>query len=630
MSERGLHRDRRAVAAAAPGDTVSVCDGAYLEGASGPGATSLTIDKPLTIRGAGAGRVYVGPSGDLAAAVPNLRDAGGNIISVVGVDADLSGMTIHGAGRHVEAGVAYLNADGKVSSVEIVDLVRPAGQFDGGTGVGYFAWGNEADNLRSVTLEDSLIEGYDAAGVVVDAALADGTSRTSSATGLFALLTGNRVTGAGAGGGVAGQDGYRVLNRASTVAIENAFTDNADAGIDVQNSISTSQTRFNINSIQRNRVGFRHEAVFAVCPLDPGRTNRYRLDALQNWWGSPQGPSTDDTPGRGDPVSGSLTSPTGCNPATPVVPDATDRVDFRDYLQRPAPVPTPLGRFHDAQPTVAITAPAAGTKLTPGTPVTIAANAADDIGVHDVTFLRGGQVLAVDREAPYTATYTPQGEEAWSAQSIVAVATDSRGQSTGAAVSVGASDDGAPSIELARPDRLGGGTYALSATAGDDRGVKQVTFFLDGEVACVDATAPYTCIVEPEFVPGGRLGIVAIAEDTAGQTSTDIRTLKLPDRIRPRGLTLRADLWRRTVTADGRLRLPDGVDDRDGCRGKVLVTVRRRGEIVDRDRVKVGRDCRYDAELKLRDGGRHRVTARFLGNDVLRPVAADPIGVTYR
>ena len=138
-----------AVAAAAPGDTVSVCDGEYYEGASGPGATALTIDKPLTLRGAGAGRVYVGPTGDLAAATPNLRDAGGNVISVVGVErVDISGMTIFGANRHVEAGVAYLNADGAVKSVEIVDLVR-GGQFTGTTGVGFLAWGNEPDRLRS-------------------------------------------------------------------------------------------------------------------------------------------------------------------------------------------------------------------------------------------------------------------------------------------------------------------------------------------------------------------------------------------------------------------------------------------------------------------------------------------------
>jgi hypothetical protein len=36
--------------------------------------------------GEGAGRVYVGPSGDLAASPANLRDSAGNIISVVGAE----------------------------------------------------------------------------------------------------------------------------------------------------------------------------------------------------------------------------------------------------------------------------------------------------------------------------------------------------------------------------------------------------------------------------------------------------------------------------------------------------------------------------------------------------------------
>ena len=181
VPERGLHRDRRRGRRGGAGDTISVCDGEYYEGASGPGATALTIDKPLTLRGAGAGRVYVGPSATSPPPSPNLRDAGGNIISVVGVDADLSGMTIHGAGRHVEAGVAYLNADG--SGQERRDR-RPRARPGSSTGV---------DGRRLLRLgqrgrracvpsrcEDSLVEGYARRGrVVVDAALADGTSRTA-------------------------------------------------------------------------------------------------------------------------------------------------------------------------------------------------------------------------------------------------------------------------------------------------------------------------------------------------------------------------------------------------------------------------------------------------------------------
>ncbi len=616
-----------AVAAAQPGDTVSVCDGVYYEGASGPGATSLTIDKALTLRGAGAGRVYVGPTGDLAASPADLRDSAGNIISVTGGGTvDISGITVFGANRHVEAGIHYLNSNGKVESVEIVDLVRP-GLYDGSTGVGYFAWGNEPSTLRSVALVDSLVEGYDAAGVVVDAALANGTSRTSSGAGLFALLTGNRVSGGGAGAGIAGQDGYRVLNRASTVAVENSFTDNSDAGIDVQNSISTSQTRFNINNIQRNRIGFRHEAAFAVCTQDPGRTNKYRLDAIQNWWGSPLGPSTDDVAGRGDAASGNLAAPTGCT-ATTGTANTTDRVDFRDFLTRPAPVPTPLGLFQDRQPTLNITSPADGSGTTAYAPVTITADAADDIGVHDVTFLRGDQVLAVDSTAPYSATFTPDENEVWKSQSIVAIATDSRGQSTGDAIHLGGKEDAPPFVELLDEERLNNGGYELFAIADDDRDVEAVTFYLDGEKECIDRRPPYTCKVFPEFVPRDRLTVVAVARDSAGQTSTALGTLRLPNKLKPKGLSLHADANNRRVFADGRLKLPRGVDERDGCEGKVEVSVIRQGDVVESDKVKLDRDCEYAVALRVNRDGRYRVAARFLGNDLLRPISAEREEVT--
>jgi Bacterial Ig domain len=609
-----------AIAAAQPGDTVSVCDGTYREGPAGAGATSLTIDKAITIKGAGAGRVFVGPSGDIAEATPVLRNDDGNVISVVGTDADISGITVFGSNRHVDAGIAYVNAHGEVSSVEIVDLVR-SGQYTGTSGVGFVAAGNEANRLRNVTLEDSLIEGYDAAGVVVDAALANGSTRPNTTFGVFALLTGNRVTGAGAGSGVAGQDGYRVLNRASTVAVENTFTDNSDAGIDVQNSGNTSQTRYNRNNIQRNRIGLRHQGVFAVCQQDPGRVSSFRLDAVENWWGSPMGPSTDDVPGRGDGVSGNAGGLSGCQ-ETQAPADATDLVNYRNYLRRPGPVQAPLSQFVDEQPTVDITAPAPGTKLAPNTPVPIAATAADDIGVQSVTFIRGTQVLGVDREAPYTATYTPAGDEVWTAQSIVAIVTDSRGQTGGDAVSVGAADDNSPTIELLDPIRLENGGYDLFAIADDDRGVERVTFFLDGEVECNDTREPFACRIKPRFVPRDLLTVVAVATDTFGHTSTAIQTIRQPKRLRPKGMSLKVDSRRLNVFADGRLRLPAGVRERDGCNGRVLVTVLRNGNEVDRKRVELDRDCEYEARLRVRREDRHRVRARFLGNDLLRPINA--------
>jgi hypothetical protein len=411
------------------------------------------------------------------------------------------------------------------------------------------------------------------------------------------------------------------------VAIENHFTDNSDAGIDVQNSISSSQTRFNRNNIQRNRIGFRHEAAFAVCTQDPGRTNRYRLDAIENWWGSPLGPSTDDVAGRGDVASGNLAAPTGCT-ATTGTADTTDRVDFRRFLGRPAPISAQLSEFRDAQPTVEITAPAAGADLEDGEPLAITATAGDDIGVHSVKFYRGDTLLGEDKVAPYTASWTPMGDDAWTTQSITAIATDSAGQTGADAVAVGGEDDAAPFVELLRPTRERNG-WQLYAIADDDRELDRVTFYLEGERVCVDREPPFTCRVRPDFVPNDRLNVVVIATDSEGQTATDIGFLRMPNKLRPNRLSLKVDKQgNRQAFGFGVLKLPAGVEERDGCDGKVQVQLRQGGEVVDSVRVDVDRRCEYVGRLRGERGERYRVTARFLGNDLLKPISAKAKQVT--
>ncbi len=616
-----------AVAAAAPGDTVSVCDGTYREGSAGAGASALTIDKDLTLRGAGARRVYLAPTGSLAADTPQLRDGAGNIITVTGgADVTISGLTIFGGGHHVEAGVAFINADGRVYSSEIIQLAR-AGQYTGQTGVGFVAASSETDVLRSVTLEDSLVEGYDAAGVVIDGALAGGTLRTSSAAGVFALITENRITG-----GDVATDGVRLLNRATAVVVDNLISDNTGAGVAAINSISSSQTRFNNNNIQGNGVGFRHDGFFGACGATtqlPGQPNYYRLDAVQNWWGSTQGPTTSGAANRGDSVNGDAAVASGCTPAEGPA-NTTNRVDYRNFLTRPYTVPAPTTLWQDAQPTVSITAPLDGSQLTPGGTVTITATVADDIGVRSVTFLRGDEVLSVDSTAPYTATYTPQGDDAYSSQAITAIVTDSRGQTSAHSISVGASEDESPYIELLEPEPTRNGGWELYAIADDDRGVEEVTFYLDGEEECVDTEPPFVCRVRPRFEPRDRLGIVAIATDSNGQTSTALGTLRLPNKLQSRGLSLKVDRGsNRRIYAEGRLRFPDTIRRRDACDGEVEVTLRARGDAVRTRTVELDNRCEYVAALRA-PRGEYRVRARFLGNDVLRPITAPVKEVTIR
>ena len=50
-----------AIDAAAPGDTVVICPGTYVEGTGQPGSNALTIGKSLMLKGAGADDVHIMP-----------------------------------------------------------------------------------------------------------------------------------------------------------------------------------------------------------------------------------------------------------------------------------------------------------------------------------------------------------------------------------------------------------------------------------------------------------------------------------------------------------------------------------------------------------------------------------------
>ena len=123
-----------AVDAADPGDTVAICPGTYVEGTGSPGTNALTINKSLTIRGAGSEKVKIQPrrstpsGGQIAAGSPALRDTVGNIILIQGgtaspVTVDISGVTVDGNGVYVEGGVLYLDAQGSLVRDHVTNTV---------------------------------------------------------------------------------------------------------------------------------------------------------------------------------------------------------------------------------------------------------------------------------------------------------------------------------------------------------------------------------------------------------------------------------------------------------------------------------------------------------------------------
>lgn len=99
----------------------------------------------------------------------------------------------------------------------------------------------------------------------------------------------------------------------------------------------------------------------------------------------------------------------------------------------PPPPPSPV----DSPPTITITNPLNGTTVNPNTNVNFAANATDDNGITQVTFLDGSQILGVDTTAPYSAVWNTTGLVG--VRNLSATAMDTAGQITPAFSSVNVS-----------------------------------------------------------------------------------------------------------------------------------------------------------------------------------------------
>jgi hypothetical protein len=193
-----------AVDAASAGDTIQICAGTYVEGNGKQGTSALTIDKNLTITGAGSDQVTIEPKdkgGRLAEATPNLRDGKGDIIAVTGtpdtaVKVNLSGITVDAAGVDVTAGIAYVDGQGTISNTHVtgVDVdesasgyTKPGGFRNDSAGDGIIdvtaatppAKAKKNPPTRTLTIDHTRVDKYNAVGILIDSATSD-YSRTSS------------------------------------------------------------------------------------------------------------------------------------------------------------------------------------------------------------------------------------------------------------------------------------------------------------------------------------------------------------------------------------------------------------------------------------------------------------------
>ena len=175
-------------------------------------------------------------------------------------------------------------------------------------------------------------------------------------------------------------------------------------------------------------------------------------------------------------------------------------------------------------PTVALTAPAAGTVT--GT-ITIAATAADNIGVAGVQFRVDGVNLGTeDTVAPYSITWNTTTASN-GAHTLSAVARDAAGNvTTSTAVSVTVNnpvaDTTPPTVSLSAPTAgTVSGTVNVTAAAADNIGVAGVQFRLDGvNLGTEDTTSPYSITWNTATATKGAHTLTAVARDAAGNITT--------------------------------------------------------------------------------------------------------------
>ena len=176
-------------------------------------------------------------------------------------------------------------------------------------------------------------------------------------------------------------------------------------------------------------------------------------------------------------------------------------------------------------PTVAIASPTGGTV---SSTVSIAVNAADNVGVTRVELRVNGTTVASDAASPYVFTWNSASVGNGSAV-LTAAAFDAAGNSTiSAPVSINVSnvtivaDTTPPSVSIAAPNSGGSvvsGTTVVSINATDNVGVTRVDLRVNGTTVATGNATPFQLAWNTTTVADGSATLTAVAYDAAGNSS---------------------------------------------------------------------------------------------------------------
>ncbi|WP_157591773.1 Ig-like domain-containing protein [Solirubrobacter soli] len=487
-----------AIDAAAPGDTIAICPGTYREGTGAVASNALTISKSVTLKGAGADLVSIRPkvsgAGQIAEASQDIRNGVGDIVSVRGgaalpITVDISGVTVDGAGAVVEAGVVYLDAQGTIYRSRVTNVTTSELAADSGKPGGYrgpqFGYGiaqvtantsnPQGATTRTLTVSQTRVERYNRVGVLIDGATNDLAPYTASGIVNRGVLANNSIVG--------------------RLVCTNFTTDG-----------NCSSTGSPGNNLTTTGPLFGQDGVRATAGASVALTGNTISQNLVHGAGAPtRGAATNNANlplGAGVRLVGAAASTASRNN---ILDNAYGAINVQ--LDGTTPnTATPFVAENNwwGLRSTGSTLPNAGPVISPASNPAFPENPVNGAGIPD----GAGTTSSTVDFFPYRNGAQADPE---SGQFVVFDAPRPV-------------DDAAPTLSLVsdRAQAYRGETIALTANAGDDFGVRRVTFFL-GAVQLAETQAPpyklmYT--VPADAPCDAPRTFTAIVEDSLGQTTS--------------------------------------------------------------------------------------------------------------
>ena len=508
----GFNSVQDAVDAANPGDTVAICPGNYVEGSGAPGTNALTITKDLTLKGAGADEVKIKarrtagnpnavPAGQIASNSPALRDGVGNVATIQGgaaspITVNISGVTFDGNKVYVEGGVLFLDAKGSLVRSRVTNSVTSeatnADSIAGGYRSSPFGFGvamatqavspPPGNAPRPLLIDRSRIDKYNKVGVWVDSATGDTPPLTATGVINQVTIAGSQVIGRNncpdylangmcqsAGqtstGPLFGQDGLRVTANSAAAMTDSTVSSNMVNGV----GAPTRST----NTVPNSTNNANLPLGAGVRMIGAGSSSFSRNNIVDNAYGL------------------NNVELDGTTAAASAVPAENNwwGIRYTSVTNNVGPAISPASN----PPIPENPVNGAPTAIDPQCVQTNATQGTNSTSVDFCPFRNGSQNDPNTGEYPITDAPLPIS-------------------------------DTPPTVDLSADDTEydRGETVNLTADAGDDFGVKHVTFFNGLQQLGQDADPPYTeDFVIPNDAPCGSRTFTAVAEDSLGQTVSD-------------------------------------------------------------------------------------------------------------